>query len=173
MLNGCPGGPATGGFVCVLGNMLEESKLGIASGVHTYEHCDSSAPLLLCSSAPLLLCSSAHCHSVDTDPQPPIYDTHLECCRYLKNSTEQGPPEETHMAAFMLARTDNWYTHKYITCMRCLCLPVPLQAVPVVHPQVMQVLFRLHRLVGQRFQVEPSLRLRWQVRRRLRAGNDD
>jgi len=35
MLDGCPEGKQTGSW-CILGNMLQESKLGIPSGVHTY-----------------------------------------------------------------------------------------------------------------------------------------
>jgi len=59
ILDGCPGGVDTGA-PCVLTNMLQESKIGIPSGVHTY----------------------------------------------LKNNTESQLP---HMAAFMLARAENWY----------------------------------------------------------------
>lgn len=66
-LDGCPGATDSRGW-CILGNMLEEARRGIASGVHTYLR-----------------------HANATDPASPI---------------ESQLP---HMAAFMLAREENWY----------------------------------------------------------------
>lgn len=44
ILNGCPGAKVTTGE-CILNNMLTESKLGVAAGVHTYlQHVNQSDP---------------------------------------------------------------------------------------------------------------------------------
>ena len=83
MYNGCPGatkkqGQCDGG--CCAQNMLMESKLGVAAGVHTYLH-----------------------YVNKTDPTSP--------CKAPVTSGLCGPVEDQtpHIAAFMLARTDNWY----------------------------------------------------------------
>jgi len=44
MLNGCPGSAVQAGW-CVLDNLLKESKLGVAAGVHTYyQHVNRTDP---------------------------------------------------------------------------------------------------------------------------------
>ena len=44
IMNGCPGAKVTTGE-CILNNMLTESKLGVAAGVHTYlQHVNQSDP---------------------------------------------------------------------------------------------------------------------------------